>query len=351
MSESIRSGSAGWLNPPIASWKTAAWEPPDARRWLQLGLGAIWLLDAVLQYQSFMFTKAFSQMIGGTAEGNPAVIADPITWTAGIVSHQPTTANAAFATAQLLLAVGIAWRPTAKIALASSIAWAVTVWWLGEGLGGVVAGTANPVSGAPGAVIIYALLAVLLWPADRGGFLRSSFVAGRPLGTQVACMLWLVLWGSLAYSALQADNRTAQALHNLISGMASGEPGWIASIDANVAALLAHRGLQASITLAVVFAIIAVGIFLPVLAARAAIVLAIIVAVAIWVAAQDFGAIFTGSATDPNSGPLLVLLAVAYWPAKPTGPRPASGRNPAFADSGAQPGKQRSLALRAPKGR
>ena len=27
-------------------------------------LAAIWLLDGVLQYQSFMFTKAFVQMIG-----------------------------------------------------------------------------------------------------------------------------------------------------------------------------------------------------------------------------------------------------------------------------------------------
>ena len=38
---------------------------PDVRRLLQLGLAGIWLLDALLQYQSFMFSKAFSQMIGG----------------------------------------------------------------------------------------------------------------------------------------------------------------------------------------------------------------------------------------------------------------------------------------------
>jgi hypothetical protein len=27
--------------------------------------------------------------------------------------------------------------------------------------------------------------------------------------------------------------------------------------------------------------------------------------------------ILAGGATDPNSGPLLALLALAYWPAKP----------------------------------
>jgi hypothetical protein len=29
---------------------------------------------------------------------------------------------------------------------------------------------------------------------------------------------------------------------------------------------------------------------------------------------QAFGQILTGGATDPNSAPLLALLAVAYWP-------------------------------------
>ena len=31
-----------------------------------------------------------------------------------------------------------------------------------------------------------------------------------------------------------------------------------------------------------------------------------------WVA-EGFGGIFTGQGTDPNTGPLLVLLAACYW--------------------------------------
>ena len=71
----------------------------------------MWLLDAVLQYQSFMFTKAFGQMLAGTAAGNPAVIASPITWDARLVEHHPILLNTAFATIQLLIGLGIAWRP------------------------------------------------------------------------------------------------------------------------------------------------------------------------------------------------------------------------------------------------
>ena len=143
-------------------------ESPDARRAFQLVLAGIWLLDAVLQYQSFMFTKAFGQMLAGTAAGNPSVIARPITWDANLVEHHLVLLNTIFATIQLLIGLGIAYRPTVRVALAASIAWAIGVWWFGEGLGGVLSGAAGPLNGAPGAVIIYALLAVLLWPADRG---------------------------------------------------------------------------------------------------------------------------------------------------------------------------------------
>jgi hypothetical protein len=200
--------------------------------------------------------------------------------------------------------------------------WSLAVWWLGEGLGGVLAGTANPVSGAPGAVIIYALLAVLLWPADRKE--SSSFVADRPFGALPARLLWLVVWGSLAYFAIRTGGSASQDPHEVISGMAAGEPGWLASIDRGTAALLAHRGPQASIIFGIVLAVVAAGIFLPVTGARAAALLAAAVGVTIWVVGENFGAVFTGSATDPGSGVLLVVLAAAHWPAGTTRPVPAA---------------------------
>jgi hypothetical protein len=290
--------------------RLAALADKGARRWLQLALAAIWLLDAILQLQSFMFTKGFGQTLAATAAGNPAVVADPITWSARLVEAHPTWTNAAFASVQMFLALGIAWRPTLKAALAASVAWSLGVWWLGEGLGGVLIGTASPVSGAPGAVLIYALLAVLLWPAETEG----AFVAARPLGVRSARLAWLVLWGSLAYFAAQSANRTAQGLHGMLSGMTAGEPDWVASLDRGAASLLAGQGAVTSVVLAVVLAAVAAGIFGPVPAARAATALAIVVAVVIWVVGENVGAILAGSATDPNSGPLLVLVAIAYWP-------------------------------------
>jgi hypothetical protein len=318
MSQETVAGVAAWprrAGGAVAADRAAeSWQAPDARRWLQLALAATWLLDAVLQYQASMFTKAFGQMLADTASGNPAVIAGPITWSARIIEAHPGPTNAAFAAIQLLLGLGIAWRPAVKIALACSVVWSVAVWWLGEGLGGVLSGAASPVNGAPGAVIIYALLAVLLWPADRSGT-HAPFEAARAVGARAARLLWLTLWASLAWFAVvPAASRAAQGLHGMISGMASGEPGWLAATDNGAAALLAGRGLPVSIVLAVLLAVIAAGVYAPRPASSAAVVLAVVVAAAIWVVGENLGEIFTGSATDPNSGPLLALLAAAYWP-------------------------------------
>ena len=288
------------------------WAVPDVRRRLQLALAGIWLLDAILQFQAFMFTKGFAQLLAGTAPGNPAFIADPINWAARIISEHGTSANAAFAIIQLLLGLGIALRPTTRIALAASIAWALAVWWFGEGLGGVLNGGASPVNGAPGAVIIYGLLAVLLWPPRHER--PASFAAGRFTGPIVAKALWLVLWGSLAYVALWPATRAPKALSGMISGMAAGQPGWLASADNHLGSFLATRGAAAAVVLAVVLAVVAAGVFIPQPAGvRAILVLAIVTAAALWVT-EGLGGMLTGGGTDPNSGPLLALLALCYWP-------------------------------------
>jgi hypothetical protein len=314
--------TATWTAPPEAADATRA--AMDSRRALQLGLAAVWLLDGVLQYQPWMFTKAFGQMLAGAAGGNPAVIASPITWDAHLVEHYPVLLNAVFATIQLLLGLGIAWRPTVRVALGASIAWSLAVWWLGEGLGGVLASPDSAVAGGPGAVILYALLAVLLWPTDRPSPLAPPFVAARAVGAPVARALWLVLWGSMATIQLLPVNRAPQAVHDDITAMAAGEPRWLAALVNGTGSLTAHRGLAFSIGLAVVFCLLAVAVYLPAPAVRVTVVAAVVVGLLIWIPGQAFGGILAGGMTDPNSGPLLVLIALAYWrPRQAPGPAPA----------------------------
>jgi len=301
----------------------ADWRAPDRRRMLQLTLATLWLLDAVLQFQPYMFTKAFgNQMITAGAVGNPAGLARPITWAGHTIGHHAMVSNTVFGLIQLFIALGIAWRPTAKIALGASVVWALGVWWIGEGLGGLLTARASPLNGAPGAVILYALLAVLLWPTE-GDASTAPFVAARPLGAPAARALWLVLWGSLAYYALQAANRSPEGLHDMFKAMAVGQPHWLSSLDDAAATLVAHRGLGFSIALAVALGVIALGPFLSVTTGRALIVTAVVLSTVIWVVGQGLGGVFSGSGTDPNSGPLLILVAAAFWPRRvrdPAGP-------------------------------
>ncbi len=290
-----------------------AWARPDARRCLQLILATLWLLDGILQMQDYFFTKAFgTQMIAMSAIGNPSPIARVIHWSGYTIGHHPVAINALFAAVQVAIGLGIAWRRTARAALGASVLWSLAVWCVGEGFGGVFAGTADPVTGAPGAVLLYGLLAVLLWPTDRPGP-RPAFTAARAVGARAADVVWLVLWGSLAYFMLVGSNRAPRGLHVLILDQATGEPAWVVRLDRRVAVMVDHRGLAVAIVVALVLALTGVGILLPGRLANAAVAVGMTAGLVFWVVGQDFGALLTNGATDVNSGPLLMLVALTYW--------------------------------------
>jgi hypothetical protein len=75
-----------------------------------------------------------------------------------------------------------------------------------------------------------------------------------------------------------------------------------------------HESLV-SISLAAAFVLAGAGVVRGA-TARPALILAVLLALFIWVAGEDVGGILTGHATDPDSGSLLILLAVAFWPAR-----------------------------------
>lgn len=285
--------------------------PISSRRILQLCLGAMWLLDAALQYQPFMFSRSFvTDIIEPAAGGNPAAVSQSVTWVAHVMIQHIGVYNAAFATVQLVIALGLFYRPTLRPALAASITWALLVWWFGEGLGGVLAG-ATPLMGEPGGAVIYALISLLVWPRTPVAAGDSPALHGL-LGRSGAKALWLALWGSFAWYLLLPANRGPNTLGDAVTAMAPGEPGWIRSIERGIGDAVAHQGTETSIVIAAICALTALAIFHPA-TVRPAVVAAAIVGLAFWVV-QAFGGIFTGTGTDPNSGLPLALLAACYWP-------------------------------------
>ena len=289
----------------------------DLQESLRLLLAAVWLMDAALQLQPFMFTRGpggFSGMLHGMAPGNPSWISHTITWNASIVYHQPVLTNAIFASTQFLLALGIAWRRTCRPALAMSIAWALAVWWFGEGLGGLFSGAGTPLGGGPGAVLFYAVLAVLLWPSQRPA---SPFVAARTVGLTAARAVWTAVWLFLALLTVVGNGRSPQALHDIVARLSSGQPPWLLRIDRWSATVLLHDGSTVAVLFAAFCVLVAFSVYLRPTATRAVLVVAIAAFAFIWVAVQNFGGDLAGGATDPNSGLLVLLFIISYWPVAP----------------------------------
>ena len=343
-----RSPRSGWTRSGLRSRSE-----PGAGRALQLALSCLWLLDALLQMQAFMFGRGFAAMLRQAAPGNPGVIAAPMTWSARLIEQHAVSANAAFAAIQLVIALGIAWRPTLRIALAVSVAWSLAIWWLGEGFGGLLTGAASPVSGAPGGVVLYAVLAILLWPPRQDR--PAPFAAARFPGARAARLAWLVVWASMAALALLPATTATPAAAAMIGKAAVGQPAWLAGVDDHLAAFVRHGGPTAAIMLAVLLAAVAAGIYLPRSASRAALVLAIATAGLLWLA-QGLGRLLTGSGTDPGTAPLLALLALAYWPTRladaPAGPddRRRFGDHRRFGEGSDTAGRAESFAITADLG-
>ncbi len=302
---------------PLRDGPEPSLERRDLQQTFRLLLATVWLTDAALQLQPFMFTKGgngFSGMLHGMAHGNPSWIAHTITWNASIVSHQPVLTNAVFAGTQFLIAFGIAWQRTCRAALALSVAWAVAVWWFGEGLGGLFTGAATPLGGGPGAVLFYAVLAVLLWPTSG---CNAPFVAARTLGERVARALWSAVWLILAVLTVAGEGRSPQALHDVVANVATGQPGWLLRIDRWSEAVLLHDGTAVAVLFALFCVLVAVCVYLHPTVTQVVLVVAMVAFAVIWVAVQDFGGDLAGGATDLGSGLLVLLFILAYWPLTP----------------------------------
>jgi hypothetical protein len=300
-----------WLNTVSMPVPARAGQRGLSKRGLQLALGVLWLVDAGLQFQPYMFSRQFiTATIEPVAAGNPGIVARPIIWAAHLAAGHLALANAGFALIQLLIAAGLFYRRTVKIALATSIAWSVFVWWLGEGFGGLLTG-ASPLTGLPGAVILYALVAWLVWPApsDQPGDQPRRLPA--PALALASRLTWMALWALLGCYQLLPANRGASAVSDVFTGSASSEPAFIRALDSSLAAITAGQGRIAAFVLWALCVAAGVGVASWRLT-RPALVLGGLLGALFWIA-QGFGGIATGRATDPNSGPLLILLAACLW--------------------------------------
>ena len=271
------------------------------RRHLQISLGLLWLLDGALQCQPIMFSREFTrQILAPASVGQPVALLEPFRVMETLVAAHPALANVTFALIQILLGLGLVARRSSRPVLGASIAWALCVWIVGEGLGGLTTG-ATLFTGAPGAALLYAVVAGLAWPSrERGGDDRPSWLA-----LPVWCTLWLLgaglqlVNGNNSPSSVTMGLRDAQSL----------APGWIGEIDQYLVGLRLPNWTGAGVI--ALYVLVAIWALMPGWTRQTSLAIGILLALTSWFLFQGLGDLTSGRSTDPNSGPLIILLALA----------------------------------------
>jgi len=298
----VGAGAPAGARRQVARPGLVAYFASDRVRIAQTALGLIWLLDGGLQFQSFMYSKGFIQMLTGMTAGQPGWVADSVNWGAHLAQHNLAVYNTLFALVQVAIGLGLLYRPAVKSALALSFAWALVVWWFGEAFGMLFMTMAQPLTGAPGAVLLYGLIGLMVWPSERPGGL---------LGVRGCRTIWAVMWLLMAWLWLESPSSSANAVYNSINAAPSGM-SWLSSTQDGFASVAKGNGLVISL----VFAALSGAIGIAVAAnwrAKQFLWLAVAVGLLYWVVGQGFGGIFEGGATDPNSGILWVLMAYVLY--------------------------------------
>jgi hypothetical protein len=261
----------------------------------------LWLLAGVLQTQKFMFTSGFAtQVIAPLGQGQPDFVAAPLHWVSAVIAAHPVAWNVPFASVQLLLGAGLLVRPTARIALAASIAWALGVWYFGEGLGGLAGGHASLITGAPGAALLYAVLAAAAWRhAD----------AAREAPARWLPFAWAAVWIGGAVLQVLPRQDSGRSVASAVTAGTGGGPARLVHLTASAGSWAAHHGL---LTVVVLTALeVSIGVGALVRATRIpAVVLGLALTLDFWVLGQHLGMLYSGRATDPNTAAPLALMAI-----------------------------------------
>jgi hypothetical protein len=296
---------------------------------LRRALGVLWIADALvklaLPFGDRPGEQSYEQVM--TAESAPPGFHRIFAWEANLFLGHPFLW---WLPAALELGIGgwLVLRPASRRALAASAGWALVVWAVGEGFGGLASG-GSLLAGYPGAALLYAAASVVLFPRREE---RDGAVAAAEAGLlgQWSRVPWLVLWIGAAFLTAAPQNGT-NSLPFMLTINQGGAPAPLHAMDAAELRWLTV-GNTSLLGYAVAGACLAIGfmIFLGWLP-RLVLSLGILITLAAWAAVENFGGILTGSSTDVGAGPAWVLLALAFWQAARTSasrvgdPAPAAG--------------------------
>jgi len=316
-------------------------------------LALLWLLDAALQAQPRMFTLDFiSNIMIPSIAISPSVLGSVSDWAVQLVTPNIAEWNWMFTGVQFAIALcligGLSRKNDALIrsGLIVSILWGLGVWVVGEGTSGVFTGTGTLLTGAPGAVLLYVLLAVFCLLPDSWWNLRARFCLPRD------ALALTFLYGAIA-QVLTQPFWGEQGIPALLQGQTAMAASWMVSTMSPAVHLTSYLPALWNAGFAAVMLAISACMFgrHPRVIGFALLGVTLLV---VWYWGQAFGGIFSGMGTDPNTPPLLAVMAIPAWTvfrehAWRAVNQAATGRRwprtPKHADSAAERSRSRPRAL------
>jgi cytochrome oxidase Cu insertion factor (SCO1/SenC/PrrC family) len=312
-----------WLT--VRTWSPAAARTdaqstgaePVGRMVLRIGFGIIWLFDGILQAQPKMAVGMPSQVIEPTAASSPTWVQDVVNWAGTNWSYHPMQAGAAAVWIQV--GIGI-WLLAASRGVLSrlgglvSVGWALVVWVFGESFGGIFAPGLTWLSGAPGAVLIYAVAGGLLFLPDRAWrTLWPGRLTLAGIGAFLVGMAVLQAWPGNGFWAGISHGHPGNLAAMVKSMAQTPQPSFLASWVNGFATFDEGHGFVVNLLVVAALAVIG-AVFLtgrPRLI-RPTLIAFVILCLADWVLIQDLG-FLGGVGTDPNSMIPLALLATGGY--------------------------------------
>ena len=284
-----------------------------SRKHLGQLLGLFWLIDGVLQLQPRMFTMDMvNSVMVPTIQSQPSFIAANLQLIIQITVQHLILVNLTIALVQILLGLSLLFlsERDVKAAILVSIVWAFVVWYGGEGMSMLLTGQGSALTGAPGAVLLYPLVGLVVYPRnnDTGIVLSRLHLRWILAGFWVFSALLQLqpYWWQAGQISGQIGNMVGQGGFN--SFLVDPVLQWLSTMTSSI---------EIPLNIVLLVAFLALGSALFVVKnehVRPVLVVSIVVSLVLWYGAQGFGMIFTGMATDFNSGLLLVLMALACWP-------------------------------------
>jgi hypothetical protein len=296
-----------------------------SRKMLQRIIGVLWLIDGLLQLQPQMFTM---NMVNGIMkpmlQGQPGLVEPSLQFVVNQTTLHLTAVNLLIAIVQILLGLGFLLLPDrwVKEVVFASIVWALIVWYGGEGMSMLLTGQASILTGAPGAVLLYPLLGLAVYPRKKSD--ATSKTATRKKGDDGLLsrkyLRWVLagFWIFAALLQLQPNWWQQGQISQSIGAMV-GQGGLNSVLVDPVLQQISNAtaNIETPLNIALIMVFLAIGISLAVVKdeqVRPFLVVSIVASFVFWYFSQAFGMIFTGMATDFNTALLVVVIALACWP-------------------------------------